>query len=315
MNSQTLVRKPELVKPVSLNQRINNLLDHLSSKVRNFAVLDKQGQLLGEVKELTLDAENRLILVIKQWLNQQDIQANDQQLTDGYQILKLRSKRIQKIDSPTQSIFVDLEKAEVENLPENLSANKQGGQIMSDGANGQVANNQTVNNNLAGNLANTSGSEIQEEEIIKLLEERLVINTSKRKVGDVIVRKEIETRMVQVPVRREKLIVEQVSPEHKQLAEIDLGEEKIPGIELADAQIPEVTSLDPSLDPSLNNGLTVSGLFSSAKIASLLLNAIALEKQSGCQQVRVSIVVDNEEHRQKYQEWFDRCSQNPAAKA
>jgi len=43
-------------------------------------------------------------------------------------------------------------------------------------------------------------------------------------VGEVIVRKVIETRMVevQVPVRHEKLIVEQVSPERKQLAEIDL---------------------------------------------------------------------------------------------
>ncbi|MBD2357357.1 DUF2382 domain-containing protein [Tolypothrix sp. FACHB-123] len=311
MNSQTLAIKPELVKPVSLNQRISNLLEHLSSKVRNFAVLDKQGQLLGEVKELTLDAENRLILILKQWSNQQDIQAHDQQLTDNYQLLKLRSKQIQKIDSPTQSIFVDLEKAEVENLPENLSANKQGGQIMSDGANGQVANNQTLNNNLEGNLVTTSSSEIQEEEIINLLEERLVVNSSKRKIGDVIVRKEIETRMVQVPVRREKLIVEQVSPEHKQLAEIDLGEEKIAGIELAEAQISEGTSLD----TSFNSGLTVSGLFSSAKIASLLLNAIALEKQPGCQQVKVSILVDNEEYRQKYQEWFDRCSQNPATKA
>ncbi len=107
--------------------------------------------------------------------------------------------------------------------------------------------------------------------------------------------------MVQVPVRREKLIVEQVSPEHKQLAEIDLGEEEISGIELTEGGIPEVAISA--------NGLTVSGLFSSPKIASLLLNAIALEKKTGCKQIQVSIVVDNEEYRQKYQEWFDRCSQ------
>jgi len=46
----------------------------------------------------------------------------------------------------------------------------------------------------------------------------------------------IETRMVQVqvPVRHEKLIVEQVSPERKQLAEIDLGQEEFSGIELSE---------------------------------------------------------------------------------
>jgi len=68
-------------------------------------------------------------------------------------------------------------------------------------------------------------SEVLEEEIIRLLGERLVVDRGKRKIGEVIVRKEIETRMIQVPVRFEKLIVEQVSPERKQLAEINLGQE------------------------------------------------------------------------------------------
>lgn len=303
--SQTLLNKPELINSVNTNQRVNKLINNLSSKVKNFAVIDKNGNLIGEVKNLTLDADNRLNLVISQRV------ANDQELTDKYKSLKLRSKRIQSIDNPTQSIFVDLEKSEIENLPENFASITQGGQIMSDGFNGQVAHNTAINSNREQNLATTNNSEIQEQEIIKLLEERLVVNSSKRKIGDVIVRKEIETRMVQVPVRREKLIVEQVGEETTQLAEIDLGGEEIAGIDLAQAQTPEINNLD----NGLNNGLTVNGLFSSAKIASLLLNAIALEKQPGCQQIQVSIVVDNEEYRQKYQEWFDRCSQNPAPKA
>jgi len=46
-----------------------------------------------------------------------------------------------------------------------------------------------------------------------------------------IVQPVVETRMVvQVPVRHEKLIVEQVSPERKQLAEIDLGQENFLGL-------------------------------------------------------------------------------------
>ncbi len=52
----------------------------------------------------------------------------------------------------------------------------------------------------------------------------------------------------------------------------------------------------------------VSGEFSSPKTASLLLNAIALERNQGCKQVRVTIAVEDESHQKKYQEWFDRCS-------
>jgi sporulation protein YlmC with PRC-barrel domain len=297
MTSQTVAKKSELATPANINKRISNLLENLGSKVKNFAVIDKKGQLLGEVRELVLDAENRLNLVISQLKNHQGVESIDKQLTDKYKLLQLRSQRIQKIDNSTQSIFVDLEKSEIEDMPENVESDQSGGQIISDLSTGQIVNGQNPN----GNLDRENLPEIGEENIIRLLEERLVINSSKHKVGDVIVRKEIETRMVQVPVRREKLIVEQVSPEHKQLAEIDLGQEEISGIELAKGEIPEVASLD--------NGLTVSGLFSSPKIASLLLNAIALEKKTGCQQIRVSIVVDNEEYRQKYQEWFDRCSQ------
>jgi len=67
--------------------------------------------------------------------------------------------------------------------------------------------------------------EVLEEEIIRLLGERLLLTVASVKL-EVIVRKEIETRMIQVPVRRE-VIVEQVSPERKQLAEINLGKKKL----------------------------------------------------------------------------------------
>ncbi|MFK0731716.1 MAG: DUF2382 domain-containing protein [Gloeotrichia echinulata GP01] len=147
---------------------------------------------------------------------------------------------------------------------------------------------------------------VGDEKIIRLLEERLVVNRNPQKIFDVIVRKKIETRMVQVPVRREKLIVEQVSPEHKQLAEIDLSEGEFSSVDLISDEIYEFANLDGSL--------TVSGLFSSPKIASLFLNAISLERNHGCQQVRVSIVVENEAEQKKYQEWFDRCSKGQEPK-
>lgn len=70
------------------------------------------------------------------------------------------------------------------------------------------------------------------EETVRLLEERLIIDRQKRKVGEVIVRKAVETRMVEVPVRHETLIVEQISPERKQLASIDLNQGSLERLQL-----------------------------------------------------------------------------------
>jgi len=61
------------------------------------------------------------------------------------------------------------------------------------------------------------------ETTIQLLEERLVVVMHRQKLGEVIVRKIVDIEMVEVPIRREKLIVEQISPDHRQLAVIDLG--------------------------------------------------------------------------------------------
>jgi hypothetical protein len=181
-------------------------------------------------------------------------------------------------------------------MPEDLKTTTPGGHRISTHSTAQTANSQKLNT-----LTETKNVDLSEaDRIIKLLEERLVVNSHHQKVGDVIVRKVIETRMVEVPIRREKLIVEQISPENKQLAEIDLASAEISGLELIQGETPESLSL--------NGGVRVSGVFSSPKIASLLLNAIALEKNHGCGQVQVTIVVDNEQCRQKYQEWFDRCS-------
>ena len=143
---------------------------------------------------------------------------------------------------------------------------------------------------------------------IPLLEERLIVDINKQKIGEVVVRKEIETEMVQVPIRREKLIIEQIGAETIQLAEIDLGSSEIQGVELATiqanmAQVGSVAKSDETI---------VSGEFTSAKIASLLLNAIALERNQGCKKIRIEIVVDNAERQQTYQEWVDRCSIKPS---
>ncbi|MEH1923055.1 YsnF/AvaK domain-containing protein [Nostoc sp.] len=295
MNSQQMANN---ILQVNGNSRISSSLADLKQRVNNFAVFDKQGQLVGVVHDLIVDAHRRLNLVISKQANQQTVEYG-QQLADKHpSLFRLQSQRIKQIDKPTKSVFIDLNKSEIEYMPEYLGTQTPGDSNSTE----QVANNQIINSPVEPvNL-----EQVTEDQIIRLLEERLVVESSKRKVGEVIVRKVIETRMVQVPVRREMLIVEQISPEHKQLAEIDLGQGEITGVDLTEVERLEVTHLD--------NGLTVSGEFSSPKIANLLLNAIALERNHGCKQVRVTIAVEDESHQKKYQEWFDRCSKGQSLK-
>ncbi|MBH8554872.1 DUF2382 domain-containing protein [Nostocaceae cyanobacterium CENA357] len=294
MNSQPIVNN---FRQVNQKSSIHTLLETLKKKVKDFVVIDKQGQSVGKVKDLVLDANHRLNLVIFQETNSQII-PKVQNSADRCNLALLRSQKIRKIDNPRKSVFIDLEQSQIEYMPEYLGTETPGDeQNLSENITNPLADRKTTNNLIElGNL-----EEIAEEEIIRLLEERLVFDSKKRKVGEVIVRKEIETRMIQVPVQREKLIVEQVTPEYKQLAEIDLGQGEISGIELTESQGQKTINFD--------SGLTVSGEFNSPKIASLLLNAIALEKNHGCQQVKVAVLVEDESLQKKYQEWFDRCSQ------
>jgi stress response protein YsnF len=295
MNSQTMAKNTLQAKG---NSRTISSLADLRKKVNNFAVFDNQGQLVGVVHDLIVDDNRRLNLIISNQANQKT-GGYSQQLADKHpSLFRLQSQRIKKIDKPTQSVFIDLKKSEIEYMPEYLESETPGDFNSTE----QLANNQITNSPVEplNNL-----EQVPEEQIIRLLEERLFVESSKRKVGEVIVRKVIETRMVQVPVRREKLIVEQISPEHKQLAEIDLGQGEIPGVDLTEVE---------RLESTHDNGLTVSGEFSSPKIANLLLNAIALERNHGCKQVRVTIAVEDESHQKKYQEWFDRCSKGQSLK-
>lgn len=129
-----------------------------------------------------------------------------------------------------------------------------------------------------------------EEHSIRLLEERLVVNSQRRKVGEVIVRKEIETHIIEVPVRREKLVVEQVSPEHKQLAIIDL-KGAIDGVELQEAAAPDAHPV-------------VTGEFSSIEAAIHLLKLVAAKADSGCEKVELTLVLKDASFQNVYQEWF-----------
>jgi stress response protein YsnF len=130
---------------------------------------------------------------------------------------------------------------------------------------------------------------------IPLLEERLALDLNRRKIGEVVIRKTIETRMVQVPVRYEKLIIEQFSPEYKQLAEVDLSQGEISGVEL--------------LQPGETAASVVRGEFRSPRTASRLLDAIAKTLHHRCSKIRIELELDDPNLQKTYQDWFNQCSQ------
>lgn len=268
---------------------INLLVEKLRRRLKNFTAVDMQGNRIGKVEDFVVDTNHQLNLVVSQFNN-----LNTR--------LLIISKLIQKIEPANKVVVVDTDRVKIENLPVFESSKMEN----------------EVQNNI--NLESSESAAVLGEEVIRLLEERLVVERIKRKVGEVVVRKVIETRMVEIPVRYEKLIVEQVGSEHKQLAEIHLGQEiASTTVKPTESLVSEAkaTSLDGELTKSLaseakatrlDGKLSVSGSFTSPKIASLLLNAIALERQQGCQQIRIEIVVENAERQKTYQEWFDRCS-------
>ncbi|MEB3278948.1 MAG: DUF2382 domain-containing protein [Lyngbya sp.] len=143
-------------------------------------------------------------------------------------------------------------------------------------------------------LGDESFPQTVDSETIRLLAERLEVKHERHKIGEVIVRKQVETEIVEVPIRREKLIVEQVGSSDKPLAEIDLSRGKIQGVEL------EQTNIKP-------HQVTVQGEFYSLKAAADLLQIIAMEDAHGCAKVRVELVLDDPQYQQQYQDLFDRC--------
>lgn len=96
---------------------------------------------------------------------------------------------------------------------------------------------------------------------ILLLKERLVVDIEKRKVGEIVVRKEVITQIIEIPIRRERLIVEQISPEYKQIAIVDLDS--------------NTSSVKINEDSNLEEKHTVKGEFNSVQMASEFLEAIA----------------------------------------
>jgi len=119
-----------------------------------------------------------------------------------------------------------------------------------------------------------SSVETQEKMVIPLLEERLQINRRRQKIGEVVLRREVETRVIEVPVRREKLIIEQVSPEFRQIACIDF---------------PETERLEQRISAADPSEQTLTAYYSTVQETNYALKVLSQKLVSQCRSVNLSI--------------------------
>lgn len=305
--------------PVSTKNktRIKDLLGKLKNKLTGFAIINMQGQLIGRVKDIFLDKSYHLNVVMSK--------VEDQ---DNSFIYLLSSKYIEKVDAVHRLLFVDITPIELDQLPfyampnqpvadaeipENISLTEESArkfeaqELRETDAIDTLSSETSRQTEVATEDLTESDdtSNVLEEEIVRLLEERLVVNRRKQKVGEVVVRKEIETHIIEVPIQREILIIEQVGSETKRLAAIDLSKGEVTGVELTH---PSSSEIHPEKKSRHEKGYPVMGEFISPRAASNLLEAIALQKRHGCEKIRVELTVENSELQETYQKMFDRCS-------
>ena len=291
MNGQASAEKIATAKSIT---RLNRVPEKVKTKLKSFTVKDNKGLLVGKIKDVYFDANGQLNFVVAGLGS------------ENTRVFIVSIKLLKNVDYHQKALFLSINSAQADLLP-RVSANA-GDQSLenpseppSEFNNSELTNPSTVMSNLTDaddrtdeNLETEEDEEnfdIVDQEVIRLLEERLVINRSKRKVGEVIVRKEIETRMVQVPIQWEKLIVEQVGDDPKVLAEIDLGEGSITGIDLTEIK-------------SDRQEPTVKAEFTSVQKASKILNSIASQPRHGCVKVRLELVLENKQLEDTYQKWM-----------
>lgn len=113
---------------------------------------------------------------------------------------------------------------------------------------------------------------------IQLVEERVVVNRKRVKVGEVSVRRVVETEMVEIPVRREKLVIENIGSSTPPI-EVSLGETQIQGHEIA-------------VKPADSRDLTASGVFETIQDAMTFLNTAEQQQELRCEKIRVAILLD-----------------------
>jgi stress response protein YsnF len=258
---------------LSNNRDIKSQLSELEKQLISYKVLDRQGIYRAKVTDIYYDVSNELNLLIT--------------LVDVDKKLDLRKLELQDIcqlDSDNQEILSNLSSQQLENLPIY--------QPVPPHFKDALANSPMSDDSM--NPAHNE-RELSEPDTyhISLLEEKLQVNRRQQKVGEVLVRKQVETRMVKVPIRREKLIVERIGKHPKRLTEVVVTEGRVNGFKYEELQNTDELHITKSH-------------FLDVQTAQHLLEALAHLSSVGNARVRVEIVTNCSENQIEHQDICDR---------
>lgn len=251
----------------------------INQDIKTYSVVDEQDNLIGQVEKILRNRSGETQIIFS--------------LT-GYSkpLFKVHQRSLVRVDLSQNKFIVKLTEKMRDRLNQYLSS-LSSTEIERD----QIEAVDDEEDENSATSQHESYDEVTDEQTVRLLAERLDIKRDRKKVGEVIIRKQVETEIVEVPVRREKLIVEQVGSTNKQLAEIELSSEKVEGIEGIEGNTVQSQSSQP----------TVSGEFISVKAANKLLEIIAMNEHHGCAKVKIELVLDDPQYQQQYQNLFKRC--------
>ncbi|WP_413166477.1 DUF2382 domain-containing protein [Capilliphycus salinus ALCB114379] len=258
---------------VSPHQNLSN-----PQELQTYSVVDERGESIGQVERIYKNESDQIQILFS-------LPGQSRPL------FRVHQKSIVKVDLANNKFVINLTEKMREKLDEHSAYFSQS---ISDENRIKSVEQSEDEIEETTEFGDESFPQTVDSETVRLLAERLEVKHDRKKIGEVIVRKQVETEIVEVPIRREKLIIEQVGSTDKPLAEVDLSRGKIQGIEL------EQLKTKP-------HQVTVKGEFLSLKAAADLLQIIAMEDAHGCAKVRVELVLDDPQYQQQYQDLFDRC--------
>jgi stress response protein YsnF len=259
---------------LSNNRDIKSQLSELEKQLISYKVLDRQGMYRAKVADIYYDVSNELNLLIK-------LIGVDEPL----KLQKLEARDISRLDLNNKQILSNLSDRQLENLPIYQPVPPHVKDALTESS--KSSDRQM---NLAHNDDRLLDRDVYQ---ISLLEEKLQVNRRQQKVGEVVVRKHVETRMVKVPIRREKLIVERIGKNPERLTEVVVTEGRVNGFKYEELQNTDELHITKSH-------------FLDIQTARQLLEALAHLSSVGNARVRLEIVTNCSEHQIEHQGICDR---------
>lgn len=248
---------------------------NLEQQLISFKIIDRQGINRGIVKDIYYDADGDLNLLLEL-----------ADVSDRLSLRRLGHKDICQMDVRQKLIVSSLSHQQLESLPIY--------QPVPPKIKDALAESDRYNDCKMNPQSNPQSSTDSENIKLSLLEEKLQVVRHKHKIGEVIVRKQVETRIAKIPLRREKLIIERIGKNPQQLTEVVISEEKINGFNYDE------------LEPANSQLGTTKSKYVSIEQAQNILNEIEQISSTDKPKIRLEIINNNSDLQQQYQNICDR---------